>query len=177
MVTLQIKSVTYPLWQDLWLSNLANWWRECTHEVTCLSVCCIKLRDKLKTKYFLLLKTHEHQTLQGAEVWWGKAPNEFVRLWSRDHKSRVTCLFFCKAYTTRLGRVVTYGDRKPPMESYDSLTTQSCEVAWNVISPLRQGLWLSSLAGNAYSIRWQIIWQINSKLTQNWKLLCWCIPF
>ena len=26
VVTWQIKSVTYPLWQDLWLWNLANWW-------------------------------------------------------------------------------------------------------------------------------------------------------
>ena len=48
---------------------------------------------------------------------------------TRGHVSiSKTNILFYKAYTTRVGRVVTYDDRKPPMESQDSLTTQPCEV-------------------------------------------------
>ena len=32
-------------------------------------------RDKLKTKYFFFQKRYGHQTVQGADVWWGEAQN------------------------------------------------------------------------------------------------------
>lgn len=54
-----------------------------------------------------------------------------VQLHNSDHKSsrvKLKYLLFYKVYTTRLGRVVTQGDKKPPMKSHDSVTMQSCEI-------------------------------------------------
>ena len=46
----------------------------------------------------------------------------------RSHvKLKTSYLLLYKVYTTKLGRVMTYGDRKLPMESHNSLTIQSCE--------------------------------------------------
>ena len=50
----------------------------------------MRSRDKLRTKYFFLQKTYEHQTLQDANIWWGKTHNVVAQLWSRNQKrSRV----------------------------------------------------------------------------------------
>ena len=47
-------------------------------------------RDKLKANYFFLQMAYDQQTLQGTDIWWGKAFNQVTRLWSHDHKrSRV----------------------------------------------------------------------------------------
>ena len=89
--TWQIKTVTYSLWQDLWSWNLASWWlmMRWIHPWNNMSLQQpghLKSHDKLKAKYFFLQKTYAHQTLQGADIWWGKTLNEVVWLWSRDHK-------------------------------------------------------------------------------------------
>ena len=69
--------------------------------------------------------------LQNADVWCGKAQNEVTWLFDhviiRDHLSNWKHNIFSSArfMTTKFGRVVTYGDRKPPMDSYDPLTSQS----------------------------------------------------
>ena len=43
----------------------------------------VSSRDNLEMKYFLLKKTYDHQTRQGADLWWGKAHNEAE--WLSDH--------------------------------------------------------------------------------------------
>ena len=46
----------------------------------------IKKSEPKKTNIFFLQKMYDHQNLQDADVWWGKAHNKFTRLWSRGHK-------------------------------------------------------------------------------------------
>ena len=57
------KSVTYPLWQDVWLWNLENWWFmiRLTHPSSHMFFWppgYIRSRDKLKTEYFFPQKTY-----------------------------------------------------------------------------------------------------------------------
>ena len=95
VVTWQIESIIFPLWQDLWLWNFVNWWLmvRWMHPSSDLSFWppgYIRSSDKRKTEYFFLKKTYGHQTLKDADILQGKAHNEVARFWSRDHKrSRV----------------------------------------------------------------------------------------
>ena len=91
VVTWQIKSVIYSLWQGLCPWNLASWWLvvRWTHSWSHMAVWPpghMRSPDKLKTKYFLLQKTYGHKTLQGTDVWWSKVHNEVAQLWSYDRK-------------------------------------------------------------------------------------------
>ena len=72
VVTWQIKSVTYSLWQGLKPQNLVSWWLTVrwTHPWSHMSLWPtghMRSRDKAKTKYFFHQKMYGHQTLHGAE--------------------------------------------------------------------------------------------------------------
>ena len=83
MVTWQIKSTRYSLWKGLWPWNLASWWLIVmwTHRWSPILLSPpghMRLRGKLKTRYFFLQKTYvyDHQPLQGADAWRYKAHSQ-----------------------------------------------------------------------------------------------------
>ena len=73
----------------------------------------------------------------------------YATLWSRDHKR-----FLCQIeniilpvlqglWPPNLAGVMTWGDRKPPLESHGHLTVHCCKVTWKIfnVRSLLQGTW------------------------------------
>ena len=114
-VTWHVKSVIYPLWPP-WPRNLASWWL------------MVRWMHAWSYMSFFLQKMYGHQTWQGADVWRGKFHNEVGwfpdQVISRGHFSNWKFnISSTKPMIIKFGRVVTYGDRKPRVESHDPLIT------------------------------------------------------
>ena len=66
-----------------------------------------------------------------------------------------------KPMTTKNSRLVTYGERNPPMESHDPLTMRSCVATWqikSIIYPLWQSLGPQNMTSWWLKVRWTYPW-------------------
>ena len=124
-------------------------------------------RDKLKTECLLFREGDGYQTWQRGNLWWGKLTHN-VR-WSSDHvitwshltNWQLNISLSARSVTTKHGRLGTYGERKPAMESHNTLTMQWCVVtrqSKSVTYPFWQGLWPWNLVNSWFIIRWVHPW-------------------
>ena len=138
-VTWQIENLISPLPQGLSPPNMAVWglmvrgtylWIHMTFwqrgELAWGHVTNWKQnRRRMATKFFRVLTYGEQKLMMKSHC------SDPVIIRSHVLNWKLNILFY-KAYTIRVGRVVTYGDRKPRTGSYDSLTMQFCEVKWKI---------------------------------------------
>ena len=127
----------------------------------------VKWHDKLKTKYLLFCKTYGHQTCQGDDLWWGKLihnvrwPSAYVITWGHVTNWKLNIPSSARSMTSKHGRLVTYGERIPTVESNDRLTLGWCVVIWQIVSLtylLWKSLWPWSLASWWLTESWTHPW-------------------
>ena len=84
-----------------------------------------------------------------------KMPDDSLITWSYNISSSA------KSRTTKHGRLVTYGERNPPIELHEPLTMWWCVVTWQIKSvtyPPWQGLCSWNLASLWLMVRWMHPW-------------------
>ena len=101
--------------------------------------------------WFMMRETHP---------WW---PSDHVIKWSPVTNWELKISSSTRSITTKHGRLGTYGERKPPMESQDPLSTWwGIVIMWqtkSVTYPLWQDLWPWNLASWWLMVTWMRPWR------------------
>ena len=117
--------------------------------MTLSSIGHVRSRDKLKTECLLFRQGDGYQTWQRRNLWWGKLTHnvrwssDHVITWSHRTNWQLNISLSARSVTTKHGRLGTYGERKPAMESHNTLTMQWCVVtrqSKSVTYPFWQGM-------------------------------------
>ena len=89
-------------------------------------------------------------------------PSGHVITWSHVTHWKLNISSSTRSVTTKHCKLGTYGERNPPVESHDPLTTwRGILVTWqtkNVTNPLWQDLWSWNLASWWLMVRWMHPW-------------------
>ena len=116
-----------------------------------------KVPYKQKPLYLFYQSAYGLQSWQDGNLTWQAPTYKFT--WPFDHmvlqghETNKNHFMFTSIVplATKLGTMITYLDRFPPLKSHDSLITWSDEITWKtktIISPIPQCLWLQNL------VRW-----------------------